>query len=219
MDVVDPVYLDDFSIAEFIVIELAYMVGILALVLHRNNDLHRCLFVGSIVYSVIYFVTAWNMLFKSFEYYDNQIETFIEGILMIAIGLLMIYNILMYVRKMSSSTAMIFYALIASLILEIILLLSSYRQLEDVWYVILYNSDNLPIYLLCIYLLIIVSRTEIKRNTILYSVRLSFGKMEKSTFFQGLTVERSVVGEIKDLNGSNLWCRQIRVYAELLRKE
>ena len=199
-------FLDDFSIGEFILIELVYAIGILALVLHRESDLHRCLFVGSMVYSTTYFITAWNMLFKSFEYYDNQLETFVEGILMIAIGLLMIYNTVMYVRKLSSSTAMIFYALIASLVLEIILLFSSYRQLRDLEYVFMFNYDSIPMYLLCIYLLAIVSRMEIKRETILYSIRSSFGKMEKSTFFQGLTVERSVINEIKDLNGSNLWC-------------
>ena len=199
-------YLDDFSIAEFILIEVVYVIGILALVLHRESDIHRCLFVGSMVYSITYFITAWNMLFKSFEYYDDQLETFVEGILMIAVGLLMIYNIVMYMRKLSSSTAMIFYALIASLVLEIILLFSSYRQLGDIEYVFLFNYNSIPTYLLCIYLLVIVSRTEIKRETILFSIRSSFNKMRRSAFFQGLTIERSVVGEIKDLNGSNLWC-------------
>ena len=199
-------YMDNFSIVEFIVIELAYLIGMLALALPRKSDVHRCLFVGAIVYSLIYFITAWDMLFKSFQYYDNQMETFVEGVLMIGIGLLMIYNIMMYLRKLSSSTAMIFYALIASLVLEIILLFSSYRQFRDIGDVIRYNWSSLPNYLMCIYLLTIVSRTEIKRNTLLFSVRSSFGKIERSTFFQGLTVERSVVEEIKGLNGSNLWC-------------
>jgi uncharacterized membrane protein len=199
-------YLDTFSIAEFIFIEAVYLIGMFALALSRNNDLHRCLFVGSLVYSIIYFITAWDMLFKSFQYYDNRLEVFVEGILMIAVGLLMIYNIVMYIRKLSSSTAMIFYALIASLVLEIILLISSYRDLRDIEYVIRFNWDSLPNYLLCIYLLVIVNKTEIKRNTQLFSVRSSFRKIEKSTFFQGLTVDRSVVGEIRGLDGSNLWC-------------
>ena len=199
-------YFDDFSIGEFVLLELVYVIGMFALALSRNNNLHRCLFVGSVVYSIIYFITAWDMLFKSFQYYDNRLEVFVEGILMIAVGLLMIYNIVMYIRKLSSSTAMIFYALIASLVLEIILLISSYRQFRDIGDVIRFNWDSLPTYMLCIYLLVIVNKTEIKRNTLLFSVRSSFRKIEKSTFFQGLTVERSVVGEIKGLDGSNLWC-------------
>ena len=199
-------YFDDFSIAEFVFRQIVYVIGIIAMLVPRKSDLHRCLFVGSFVYSINYFVTAGDMLFKSFQYYDNPLETFVEGILMIAVGIMILFNIVKFVRKQSSSTAMIFYALIASLVLETVLLISTYRQLRDIEYFIRFNWDSLPVYLMCIYLLVIVNKTEIRSNTLLFSVRSSFRKIERSVFYQGLTVERSAVREISGLDGSNLWC-------------
>ena len=55
-------------------------------------------------------------------------------------------------------------------------------------------------------MVILLHTREVRLQTPLFRIRTSFRRIEASVFYQGLTVERSVVDRIKDLDGSNLWC-------------
>ena len=193
-------------LAAFVIRELAYIVGLVFLVLLRHSSLHKCLFIGSLVYGVIYFTEGWNILFESYQYYEDQIPIFVEGILMMAVSVVIVFNVVTYIRRLSNSTTMIFYALMASFALEVVMLISAYRTLRDLDLILRVYLYNIPVYALCIFLLFLVNMKGVKSQTVIFDIRRGFSKIEASVFYQGLTVERSVVERIANLDGSNLWC-------------
>jgi len=189
----------------FVVREIAYAIGFISLALFRRGGPHQCLFIGSLVYSAIYFTQGWSTLFEGYQYYDDQLSAFVEGILMMTVSILIVFNVATYIRRLSNSTSMIFYALIAALALEVVMLLTSYRTFRDLHLLLLIYWDSIPNYALCIFLLFVVNMKCVKSHTVLFDIRRGFSKIESSVFYQGLTVERSVVEKIANLDGSNLW--------------
>ena len=190
----------------FVVRELAYLIGFITLALFRHGGPHQCLFIGSLVYSAFYFTQGWSILFEGYQYYEDQLPAFVEGILMMTVSILIIFNVATYIRRLSNSTSMIFYALIAALALEVVMLLTSYRTFRDLYLLLRIYWDSIPNYALCIFLLFVVNMKGVKSQTVLFDIRRGFSKIEASVFYQGLTVERSVIEKIANLDGSNLWC-------------
>jgi len=199
-------YFTPFAIIGFAAEVTAYSIGIIVLALSKHEGLHRCLFIGALVYSVPYFRMGWNFLFETYSYFEQPIPIFIEGVLMLIVGILIVFNVITYIRRLSNSTSMIFYALVASLALEIVMLFSSYRVIRDFGLFLQINCYDIPTYALCIFLLFIVNKKSVKSQTTLFAIRKGFSRIEASVFYQGLTVERSVVEKIMDLDGGNLWC-------------
>ncbi len=199
-------YLNTFTRTINIIMILVCVSGIIILAMPDHKGPHRALIVGSAVYGVMCLAEARNLLSQSFQYDISAAAVFIESIVVLLISLVLLFNVALYVRRLSNSTALIRYALIVSIIVEAIGLIDTYRLYDDMEFLWMIYRDSIPEYLLCIYLIILVNSKEIKSKTVIHSIRVSFRKMESACFFQGLTVERSVVERIMDLDGSDLWC-------------
>ena len=188
-------------------IQVIYAAAIILVIGAGNKNLKACIIIGAIAYSSVNFVETWELLFDAYRsVFERDITIFIEMVITLTLNGIILFGALIYTGKNSTAAPLIRISIEILLIIEVVYIMRTFRTFEDIDMLIELYAPLIPTYLQIIFVVILLHTREVRLQTPLFRIRTSFRRIEASVFYQGLTVERSVVDRIKDLDGSNLWC-------------
>ncbi len=188
-------------------IQVIYAAAIILVIGAGNKNLKACIIIGAIAYSSVNFVETWELLFDAYRsVFERDITIFIEMVITLTLNGIILFGALIYTGKNSTAAPLIRISIEILLIIEVVYIMRTFRTFEDIDMLIELYAPSIPTYLQIIFVVILLHTREVRLQTPLFRIRTSFRRIEASVFYQGLTVERSVVDKIKDLDGSNLWC-------------
>ena len=207
----DNPYLMDSSPLHRIIIHLSiqvvYAAAIVMVIGAGNKNLKACIILGAIAYSSVNFVETWELLFDAYRaVFDRDVIIFTEMVITLALNGIILFGALIYIGKDSNAAPLIRISIEICLIIEAVYIMRTYRTFQDIGMMVELYAPMIPTYLQIVFVDILLHTKEVRLQTPLFRIRTSFRRIEASVFYQGLTVERSVVDRIKDLDGSNLWC-------------
>ena len=188
-------------------IQVIYAAAIILVIGAGNKNLKACIIIGAIAYSSVNFVETWELLFDAYRsVFERDVTIFIEMVITLALNGIILFGALIYTGKNSSAAPLIRVSIEICLIIEVVYIMRTFRTFEDIDMLIELYVPLIPTYLQILFVVILLHTREVRLQTPMFRIRTSFRRIEASVFYQGLTVERSVVDRIKDLDGSNLWC-------------
>ncbi len=188
-------------------IQVIYAAAIILVIGAGNKNLKACIIIGAIAYSSVNFVETWELLFDAYRsVFERDVTIFIEMVITLALNGIILFGALIYTGRNSSAAPLIRVSIEICLIIEVVYIMRTFRTFEDIDMLIELYVPLIPTYLQILFVAILLHTREVRLQTPLFRIRTSFRRIEASVFYQGLTVERSVVDRIKDLDGSNLWC-------------
>lgn len=188
-------------------IQTIYAAAIVLVIGAGNRNLKACIILGAIAYSSVNFVETWELLLGAYSVvFERDVIIFIEMVIALALNGIILFGALIYVGKDSTAAPLIRISIEICLIIEAVYIMRTYRTFHDIDMIVELYAPMIPTYLQILFVDILLHTKEVRLQSPLFRIRTSFRRIEASVFYQGLTVERSVVDRIKDLDGSNLWC-------------
>lgn len=182
-------------------------LGVLILLFTRHKGLVKILVVCSSIFALMTLHDAYYDLIAYSSWEGYSIRNFVEGVIMLALGLMLLINVVLYVTKASPNLTMMFMGTIGVLGLTIVQIIDKFRLGLTFDYIAQYYlSSSIPMVLLMIFLLVIMRSDTVKTITMLYNIRESFIDTRRAVVPVGVTIDRSILPNLIEIKTDGLLC-------------
>ena len=205
-------YLNDiftnFNIWDYDLFQLSILsaVGAIILLTTKHGSIVKTLVVSTLIFASMSVTTALVDILTLSQYLNYDLENFMLGVVTLALGLILIGNIIVYWTKASASLYLAFYGMGGILCMHIIQQLTYYRYGMYLDELLIYSIlPDLPMILLILFTMMLLRSDSVRTYTMLYEIDES-AKDIRSVMPIGLRLERSEISKIMDLGEKELWC-------------
>ena len=189
---------------EFFLIPVICSIGAVFLLFTKHDNVAKTMTVGALIFALISLDSAYLDLSVIGQYTDYDPNYFATGVINLALGLMLLANIIIYWSRASTNLNIMFYSLAAIFCLNIIRLLRIYRNGASFMDIVQEVIPDLPMYMLIIFIMILLRSDSVKVNTMLYDIRGSFDEIKESAVPTGVRIDRSLIPELKQLVDNGL---------------
>ena len=197
--IVEPYYL-----LEMLIVPVLCFVGAAILMFTPHRSTVKTLIVTSLVFAVICLDKAYENLLRDAEFVNYDIINFITGTMMLACGLILLGNIVVYWTRASASLNGMLYSMIIILCLNIVDDLTMYRYGTDMDWAFQIEMRQLPMYALMVFNIILLRSDSVKVQTMLYNVMHSSDDIRRSAVPIGVKIDRTEIPKLQDIADSGL---------------
>ena len=142
---------------EFFINAILAAVGAVILLVTRHGSIIKTMAVSAMIFALISLDTAILDLVILGPYIDYNTQNFISGAILLALGLIIIANILVYLFKASNNLTIMYYSLGCIIFLDIIQWLVWYRNGNAFWDIVRDVIPDIPKYALIIFIMLLLS--------------------------------------------------------------
>ncbi len=182
-------------------------IGAVLLFLFRHKSLRAVLIITTFILCVSSFGYSYLYLVEYAEITGRSVINFIEGALELFIGVFLFINLIVFTMRVSNNTMLMFFSTLALMTMQIVDILTSIRMEVLPRYVLIYYVlPSAPIIILTIVLMVMMRSKTIKSETMLYNIKMSFDDIKDSSVPIGVTIPRSTVKKLCDMDAGGTWC-------------
>ncbi len=191
---------------EFFYLVVICAIGAAVLLLTKHNNVAKTMSVGSMIFALISIDDAIMDLVILGQYTDYDLDLFISGAIYLALGLIIIVNILIYWSKASANLNIMFYSLAGFMFLYVVWLLRLYRNGISVMELMGQILPDLPMLVLLVFIMLLLRSDSVKIKTMMYDIRGSFNEIRESAVPIGIRIDRSKITELNEIVENGLSC-------------
>jgi len=196
-------YLDYYK---FEILQYAVMIAaIVILIKRKRGGLPVVMCICALMIAVDCSIEAYLMLI---DYRTVVIDVvfFIEGVLSLIVAAMLFFNTIIFMRGLSKSAALIKYAALILLALQLLSIIIRIRSKDSAGTILEALFMSSAYILLEILLLAMTSSKEINQRSIMGNIGSSIRDMRAMMMEEGIGIDRSTAARFSDYNRNGLWC-------------
>ena len=215
-------YSDYFTFKDILTMCFGSIVMITAMVylfLTKHTDLVKVLSVCALTVGLICMMDSYLLLYEYKDFLEGDLAAFLQGVINFAVALMLTINAMTYARGLSRSTSMINYAVLGLLLLFVLFVIVEFHEGATVRDVYEEYKSSLPYYALLVLMMMMLRSDSVKVNTTMYIIKSSMRDMRNSLTSDGMSILRSTVERLDQLNGGKMWCQSYSFLLETFYHE
>ena len=193
-----------FTISDFLPPAVC-LLGVLVLHFTKERTLIRALLVGSMVLCFVSLFAAYMMLVEYADIVEYSLVNFVNGVIQFLIGVLLLVNILMFAKKHSASTVLIFVSMLGMIFVNVVDIITPIRYGMDLDFIIGNILGIVPAMVLLVLLMLITVDDTIRSETMLFSIESAFHDIRGSKVPIGVEILRSDLRDIDAAQEKGAW--------------
>ena len=182
------------------------LLGISLLLAFRKKGLPVILGVCAIVIAVECAIDSYILLVEYKQAFDPNPTDFFNGAISLVIAVMLFFNGILYAIGAAKSAALIKYATIAMIIIQILAVIIELRGGYDLEVILLMREYDVPSYLLLILVLFMSTSKYAKQASFMGMVTTSVRDLRNSMMSEGVGIDRGIALRFSEYNKNGLWC-------------